>query len=198
MKIKNMIQTLKEKDPAFNHGYEIILYPFAWCMLFHSISHFLFEHNLVFLSKFVALINRFFTGIEIHPKVTIGDNFFIDHGTGVVIGETAVIGDNVTIYQCVTLGGTGKDKGDRHPKIGNNVTIGAGAKILGNIKIGDNCKVGANSVVLKEVKENSTVVGIPARVVCKSDKKRGKDCLIEEINDLKERLQELEKRVEVN
>ncbi len=190
----NMINNIKKKDPSFKHSYEIILYPFFWVMVNYRIANFLFRHNLVFLPKLIMFFARIFTGIEIHPGAKIGKNFFIDHGFGVVIGETSVIGDDVTIYQGVTLGGTGKESGDRHPKIGNGVVIGAGAKILGNIKIADNTMVGANAVVLKETDENNTYVGIPARKVCTKPETR--ECVKQDIISLKQKLAELERKLE--
>ncbi len=190
----NMIKNIKKKDPSFKHSYEIVLYPFFWVMVNYRIANFLFRHNLVFLPKLLMFFARSFTGIEIHPGATIGKNFFIDHGFGVVIGETAVIGDDVTMYQGVTLGGTGKESGDRHPKIGNGVVIGAGAKILGNIKIADNTMIGANAVVLKETVENNTYVGIPARKVCSKPETR--DCVKQDIIALKQKLDELERKLE--
>ena len=129
------------------------------------ISHFLYKKNLLFLARLISQIARFLTGIEIHPGATLGAGILIDHGMGVVIGETAELGDRITIYHGTTLGGTGKEKGKRHPTVGNNVVIGAGSKVLGNIKIGSNSKIGANSVVLDDVPEGATVVGIPGKVV---------------------------------
>ena len=134
-------------------------------------AHFFFKKKLYFIARVISQVSRFFTGIEIHPGATIGRNFFIDHGMGVVIGETCEIGDHVTVFQGVTLGGTGKEKGKRHPTIGNYAMIAAGAKVLGNITIGENAKVGSGSVVLKDVPPNSTVVGIPGRVVVKDGRK---------------------------
>lgn len=192
-----ILNTIKKKDPSFRAIYEIVLYPFFWAMLNFRIANFLYRYNFVFVSKLIMFYNRIITGIEIHPAATIGKRFFIDHGTGVVIGETSVIGDDVTLYQGVTLGGTGKDKGDRHPKIGNGVTIGAGAKVLGNIKIADNTIIGANAVVLKETVESFTYVGIPAKIVC--PKKKAEDCsnlefVKNEIADLKNRIALIEKQ----
>ena len=164
--IKSDIDAIFERDPAVNNIFEVLLtYSGLHAVLFHRFSHFLYNIGLRTLPRLISQISRFFTGIEIHPGAEIGKGFFIDHGMGVVIGETAEIGDNVTIYQGVTLGGTGKEKGKRHPTIGDEVIIGAGAKILGSINIGDNVKVGSGSVVLDNVKSNSTVVGIPGRVV---------------------------------
>ncbi len=190
----SMIKNIKKKDPSFKHSYEIVLYPFFWVMVNYRIANFFFRHNLVFLPKLIMFFARIFTGIEIHPGAKIGKNFFIDHGFGVVIGETSVIGDDVTIYQGVTLGGTGKESGDRHPKIGNGVVIGAGAKILGNIKIADNTMVGANAVVLKETVENNTYVGIPARKVC--TKPESRECVKQEVTVLREKLAELERKLQ--
>ncbi|MBQ7718693.1 MAG: serine O-acetyltransferase [Clostridia bacterium] len=160
------IKTIKERDPAARTSLEVfLLYPGIWAVIFHRLTHFLYRHKIYFLARLISQLVRFFTGIEIHPGAKIGRGLFIDHGMGVVIGETAEIGDDVTIYQGVTLGGTGKDKGKRHPTIGNNVLIGAGAKILGPFKVGDNAKIAANAVVLSEVEENSTCVGVPGRIV---------------------------------
>lgn len=153
-----------ENDPASkNVLYVILLYQGFHVMIFHRIAHFLYKKKFYFLARLISQIARFLTGIEIHPGAIIGKRLIIDHGMGVVIGETAVIGDNVTIYHGVTLGGTGKDTGKRHPTLGNNVLVGAGAKVLGPITIEDNVKVGAGAVVLKNVKKGKTVVGIPAR-----------------------------------
>ncbi len=155
-----------EKDPAAKNMLEVVLcYPGLHAVLFYRLTHKLYKRKWFVLARVISQIVRGFTGIEIHPGATIGKGLFIDHGMGIVIGETAEVGDNVTIYHGVTLGGTGKDVGKRHPTLGNNVMIGAGAKILGPINIGSNTKIGANSVVLKDIKEGSTVVGIPGRVV---------------------------------
>ena len=152
-------QNIKEKDPAARNIFEvIILYPGFHILVFHKIAHFLYRCHLVFLARLISQIGRFFTGIEIHPGAKIGRRLFIDHGMGIVIGETASIGNDCTIYHQVTLGGTGKDKYKRHPDIGNNVMVGAGAKILGPIKVGNNVKIGANSTVLKNIPDNVTVV----------------------------------------
>ena len=164
--LKYDIQAVKQNDPAARNSFEIImLYPSIHALIFHRMAHFLYKRHLFFLARLISQISRFITGIEIHPGAKIGKGLFIDHGMGVVIGETAEIGDNVTIFHGVTLGGTGKDKGKRHPTVGNNVVIGAGAKILGPIKIGDGAKIGANAVVLKEVPSKATAVGIPARII---------------------------------
>jgi serine O-acetyltransferase len=164
--LKEEINAVFERDPAARSTLEIIFcYPGFHAIIFYRISHWFWEKKFYFLGRFISHLGRFFTGIEIHPGAKIGKNFFIDHGMGVVIGETAEIGDNVTIYHGVTLGGVSLNKGKRHPTIGNNVIIGSGAKILGPFKVGDNSKIGSNSVVVKEVPPNSTVVGIPGRIV---------------------------------
>lgn len=169
--LREEINTIFERDPAARSAIEIIFcYPGFHAVLFYRIANFLWRKKFYFLGRFVSHLGRFFTGIEIHPGAKIGKNFFIDHGMGVVIGETAEIGDNVTMYHGVTLGGVSLNKGKRHPTIGNNVVIGSGAKILGPFKVGDNSKIGSNSVVVKEVPPNSTVVGIPGRIVS-GDKK---------------------------
>lgn len=164
--IKYDVAAVKERDPAAKGTVEVVLlYSGVHAILAYRISHKLYLSRHYLSARAVSQLARFFTGIEIHPGATIGKGLFIDHGMGVVIGETAEIGDNCTLYQGVTLGGTGKDIGKRHPTLGNNVMVGAGAKVLGPIKISDNSKVAANAVVLKEVPENSTAVGIPAKVV---------------------------------
>ena len=151
-RIRKDIQVVFERDPAARSVLEIILtYPGVHAIILHRFAHFLYKRKLFLLARIISQVSRFLTGIEIHPGAVIGHGFFIDHGMGVVIGETTEIGDNVTIYQGVTLGGTGKEKGKRHPTIGNNVVISAGAKVLGSIKIGNNVKIGAGSVVLKDV-----------------------------------------------
>ena len=160
------IKTIYDKDPAARNIFEVILlYPGFHALLAYRIAHKLRKWKIPFVPRLISQLARFFTGIEIHPGATIGKNFFIDHGMGVVIGETTIIGDDVLIYQGVTLGGTGKDQGKRHPTIGNAVTVGAGAKVLGNITIGDFTNIGAGSVVIDDVPEHSTVVGIPGRIV---------------------------------
>jgi serine O-acetyltransferase len=164
--IREQIDTIFREDPAAKSIIEIVLcYPGFHAILLHRLSHSLYRMGVPLLPRVISQIGRFITGIEIHPGATIGRRFFIDHGMGVVIGETAEIGDDVLIYQGVTLGGTGKEKGKRHPTLGNHVVIGTGAKVLGNIKLGDYVKVGAGSVVVKPVPEHSTVVGIPGRIV---------------------------------
>ncbi|WP_277232599.1 serine O-acetyltransferase EpsC [Romboutsia timonensis] len=165
-KIKKDIEYIMENDPAARTKLEVfLLYPSIHARLAHMISHFLYKKNLLFLARLISQIARFLTGIEIHPGATLGAGILIDHGMGVVIGETAELGDRITIYHGTTLGGTGKEKGKRHPTVGDNVVIGAGSKVLGNIKIGSNSKIGANSVVLDDVPEGATVVGIPGKVV---------------------------------
>ena len=164
-RIKEEIAIIRQRDPAIHSSMEVFLYPSFKVMLHYRIAHRLYEKKHYFLARWVSQRGVRKTGIEIHPGAQIGKGFFIDHGNGVIIGETAVIGDNVTLYQGVTLGGTGKEQGKRHPTVGNNVMISAGAKVLGSFKIGDNSKIGAGSVVLEEVPPNSTVVGVPGRVV---------------------------------
>ena len=165
-KIKKDIEYIMENDPAARTKLEVfLLYPSIHARLAHMISHFLYKKNLLFLARLISQIARFLTGIEIHPGATLGAGILIDHGMGVVIGETAELGDRITIYHGTTLGGTGKEKGKRHPTVGDNVVIGAGSKVLGNIKIGSNSKIGANSVVLDDVPGGATVVGIPGKVV---------------------------------
>ncbi len=178
--LKYDLNRILEEDPAARSKIEVfLLYPSVNALIAYRLAHKLYNHKLFFLARLISQLSRFFTGIEIHPGAKIGRGLFIDHGMGVVIGETAEVGDNVTIYHGVTLGGTGKDKGKRHPTVGNNVIIGAGAKVLGPIYIGDNVKIGANSVVLKDINNNSTAVGIPAKVIKKTEAK------IIEIKDIK-------------
>ena len=165
-KIKEDIKVIYEKDPAANNIAEVIFcYPGFQALLMHRIAHKLAYWKVPFLPRFISYWTRIFTGIEIHPGATIGKGFFIDHGMGVVIGETAIIGDDCVMYQGVVLGGTGKEKGKRHPTIGNNVMISSGAKILGPFKVGDNSRIAAGAVVLHDIPANSTAVGVPAKVV---------------------------------
>lgn len=159
--IKNQITIIKQNDPAIHNTLEAILYPSFKANIWHQIAKYFYNKNHYFIARYISERTKRKTGIEIHPGAKIGNNLFIDHGMGVVIGETAEIGDNVVIFHGATLGGTGKEVGKRHPTIGNNVMIGAGAKVLGNVRIGDNCKIGANAVVLKDIDDNKTVVGIP-------------------------------------
>jgi len=164
--IKQDLQAVFDRDPAATGTLEVVLtYAGFHALLAYRVSHRLRRWGIPLLPRMISQLARWLTGIEIHPAAVIGKGFFIDHGMGVVIGETAEIGDYVTLFQGVTLGGTGKEHGKRHPTIGNHVVIGAGAKILGGIKVGDNVKIGANSVVLKSVPPNSTVIGVPARII---------------------------------
>lgn len=165
-RISQDLEVVFERDPAATSRFEVILtYAGFHALLAYRVSHWLWQKRIPFLPRALSQFARWVTGIEIHPGATIGTGFFIDHGMGVVVGETAEIGDYVTLFQGVTLGGTGKERGKRHPTVGNHVVIGAGAKILGAIRIGDNVKIGANSVVLKSVPPHSTVIGVPARII---------------------------------
>ncbi len=157
---KNLINVIKKRDPAIHSNLEVLVYPFFKVYIYYKIAHFLYLHKFYFLARLLSEKAKKRTGIEIHPGAEIGKNFFIDHGMGVVIGETTIIGDNVMLYHGVTLGGTGKEKEKRHPTIKNNVTIGAGSIILGNITIGENAVIGAGSIVLKDVADSQVVVGI--------------------------------------
>ena len=166
MGLRYDIKAIKDRDPAARNAFEIfMLYPGLHAVMWHRPAHWLYKHKWYFLARMISQCTKFWTGIEIHPGATIGKGVFIDHGSGVVIGETAEVGDNCTIYQNATLGGTGKDVGKRHPTIGKNVMIGAGAKILGPFTVGDNSKIAANAVVLSEVPPNTTCVGVPAKPV---------------------------------
>ena len=166
------IRTVKDRDPAAKSAMEVLLlYPGLHALVIYRISHALWQWRLPIVPRWLSQAARFWTGVEIHPAAAIGKNLFIDHGMGVVIGETAIVGDNVLLYQGVTLGGTGKETGKRHPTVGNNVVVGTGAKILGNITIGDNSYIGANAVVIKDVPPNSTVVGIPGRITKQEGRK---------------------------
>lgn len=169
--IKNEIRVIRERDPAIHSNMEVFLYPSFRVMLHYRVAHKLYKKGHYFLARWVSQRGVRRTGIEIHPGAEIGENFFIDHGNGVIIGETAVVGNNVTLYQGVTLGGTGKEHGKRHPTIGDNVMISAGAKIIGSFKVGENSKIGAGSVVIEEVPPNCTVVGVPGRVVKHNNQK---------------------------
>jgi serine O-acetyltransferase len=192
--LRNDVKSAFEHDPAAVNTLEILLaYPGFHARQFHRIAHTLFKWHIPFLPRFISHISRFLTGIEIHPGATIGEGFFIDHGMGVVIGETSVIGDNVTLYQGVTLGGTSHLRAKRHPTLGNNVVVGVGAQLIGDITIGENSKVGAGSVVVSSVPANATVVGVPGRVVAV----RNPDSdTVERLPDpVGERLQALEKKV---
>ncbi|MDE7267217.1 MAG: serine O-acetyltransferase [Lachnospiraceae bacterium] len=169
--IKNEIRVIRERDPAIHSNMEVFLYPSFKVMLHYRVAHKLYKNGHYFLARWISQRAVRKTGIEIHPGAVIGENFFIDHGNGVIIGETAVVGNNVTLYQGVTLGGTGKEHGKRHPTIGDNVMISAGAKIIGSFKVGENSKVGAGSVVIEEVPPNCTVVGVPGRVVRRNNQR---------------------------
>ncbi len=197
-RMREDIDVVFEQDPAARTYLEVILtYSGLHAIIAHRIAHRFFKWKLYFIARMVSQISRFFTGIEIHPGAIIGRRFFIDHGMGVVIGETCEIGDNVTIYQGVTLGGTGHEKGKRHPTIKDNVLIAAGAKVLGNITIHKNSKVGAGSVVLKEVPEGATVVGIPGRIVKQNGKRISQKLDHHMLPDpVLDRLQELQKEVD--
>ncbi len=193
-RIKEDIAVVFEQDPAARSSIEVILtYSGLHAIWFHRIAHFLFRHKRFFLARVISQFSRFMTGVEIHPGAKIGNRLFIDHGMGVVIGETCEIGDNVTIFQGVTLGGTGKEKGKRHPTVKDNALIASGAKVLGSIVIGENAKIGAGSVVLKDVPANSTVVGIPGRVKVQDGIKIKKDLNHCDLPDpVADRLKEME------
>jgi serine O-acetyltransferase len=198
------IKSIRQRDPAARSDLEVLLaYPGLHALMFHRVSSRLFRAGYPLLARIVSHVGRFFTGIEIHPAATIGKRLFIDHGMGVVIGETAVIGDDVTLYQAVTLGGTGKERGKRHPTLGNRVVVGVGAKILGAVEIGDDAKIGGGAVVLRNVPRNTTAVGVPARAVSWTDPHSGETCRMESLPDpqqdsmlaLIQRVEELEARV---
>ncbi len=169
--IRNEINVIRERDPAIHSDMEVFLYPSFKVMLHYRVAHKLYQKKHYFLARWISQRAVRKTGIEIHPGAQIGENFFIDHGNGVIIGETAIVGNNVTLYQGVTLGGTGKEHGKRHPTIGDNVMISAGAKVLGSFTVGENSKIGAGSVVIEEVPPNCTVVGVPGRVVKRNNQK---------------------------
>ena len=202
--VRETVQTVKERDPAARSNAEVLLlYSGVHAIMAHRVSHHLYQKGHYFAARAVSQAARYVTGVEIHPAATIGKRFFIDHGMGVVIGETAEIGDNCTIYQGVTLGGTGKDVGKRHPTLGDNVMVGAGAKVLGPVKIGSNSKIAANAVVLHPVPDNSTAVGIPAKVVKRDgmrvrndlDQVHIPDPVAQELARLEAYVEALEKRV---
>ncbi len=205
--LREEVTSIKERDPAARSALEVVLcYSGVHALWFHRVNHWLWSHGCYLAARWLSEVARVMTGIEIHPAAQIGSRLFIDHGMGAVIGETAVIGDDVTLYQGVTLGGTGKEEGKRHPTIGDRVVVGAGAKILGNIRVGDNCRVGAGSVVLRDVPNDSTIVGVPGHIIFRqgkrvviTDPKQINDPLSEalsavasQVKDLKERLQKLE------
>jgi serine O-acetyltransferase len=199
--IKKDIKATFDHDPAAVSTLEILLaYPGFHARQYHRLAHTLFKWRVPVLPRLISHISRFCTGIEIHPGATIGDGFFVDHGMGVVIGETSVIGDNVTLYQGVTLGGTSQQRKKRHPTLGNNVVVGVGAQVIGDITIGDNAKVGAGSVVISSVPPNATVVGVPGRVVAMRNPdtatvEKLPDPVGERLDKLEERINELEKRL---
>lgn len=205
--IREDVATVLERDPAAKSSLEVFLcYSGLHAVWFYRINHWLWNHRLFLLGRFLSQIARFLTAIEIHPGAKVGRRLFIDHGLGVVIGETAIVGDDVTLYQGVTLGGTGKEHGKRHPTLEDSVVVGSGAKILGNITVGRNCRIGAGSVVLRNVPEDSTVVGVPGHIIFRegkrvviTDPKQINDPLSEalasvvtEVNKLRERVQQLE------
>ncbi len=186
--VREDIAAVFESDPAARSYFEVLFcYPGLHAVWSHHLSHWLWLHGMRFPARFNSQVARLLTGIEIHPGAEIGRRLFIDHGSGVVIGETAIVGDDVTLYQGVTLGGTGKEKGKRHPTIGNNVSIGSGGKVLGNITIGDNCRVGAGSVVLRSVPANSTIVGVPGHIVLRD----GKRVVITDPKDIRDPLSDV-------
>jgi len=186
--VREDVGAVFESDPAARSYLEVLTcYPGLHAVWFHHLSHWLWRHGMRLLARFVSQVARFLTGIEIHPGAEIGRRLFIDHGMGTVIGETAIVGDDVTLYQGVTLGGTGKEKGKRHPTLGNNISIGSGAKLLGNIVIGDNCRVGAGSVVLRNVPANSTIVGVPGHIVLRD----GKRVVITDPKDIRDPLSDV-------
>ena len=205
--IGEQIKVIKEKDPAIKSGIEVILYPSFWANINHAIGHFFYKRRLFFLARVVSQTSRFLTGIEIHPGAKIGKGFFIDHGMGVVIGETCEIGNNVLIYQGVTLGGTGKETGKRHPTIGDNVLIGSGVKVLGPIVVGNDVRIGSGSVVLRDVPDGVTAVGVPAKWHTKNigddmspsdtlDQLKVTDIVEEELLRLQKRIEDLELLIE--
>lgn len=186
--VREDVAVVFESDPAARSYAEVLIcYPGLHAVWAHHLSHWLWRHALYFLARLNSQFARLLTGIEIHPGAELGRRLFIDHGTGTVIGETAIVGDDVTLYQGVTLGGTGKEKGKRHPTLGNNISIGSGAKLLGNITIGDNCRVGAGSVVLRSVPANSTIVGVPGHIVLRD----GKRVVITDPKDIRDPLSDV-------
>lgn len=203
--VKEEIEIIKERDPAIKSSAEVFLYPSFRAILGYRISHRLYKKKHYFLARWYSQRTARKTGIEIHPGAEIGKGLFIDHGHGVIIGETSIVGDNVTLYQGVTLGGTGKEKGKRHPTIGDNVMISAGAKVLGSFTVGENSKIGAGSVVLSPVPPDSTVVGVPGRVVKRDNKRVPREELNQtdlpdpvncDIECLQKRVEELERLIE--
>jgi len=203
-RMKEDIETIFENDPAARSWFEVVFtYSGLHALWAHRVAHWFYKRRWYTIARVISQISRFMTGIEIHPGAVIGRRFFIDHGMGVVIGETCEIGDDVVLYQGVTLGGTGKEKGKRHPTIGNNVVIASGAKVLGSFTVGDNSRIGANAVVLNEVPANSTVVGIKARIVKRDGVRVDKldhanipDPIIDMFRQLQQQVEELKKEVE--
>ena len=215
--LRRDIKAVFERDPAAKSVLEVLLcYPGLHAITMHRVAHFFYSKKLFLFARMVSQFSRFITGIEIHPGARIGEGLFIDHGAGVVIGETAAIGNNVTLYQGVTLGGTGKEKGKRHPTIGDNVVISTGAKVLGSFTVGENSKIGAGSVVLKTVPPGSTVVGVPGKIVMREGRRvedaggfvidlrhdqlpdpvsEMMSCMLLNIEQLEKRIRELEQRV---
>ena len=201
---REYVASVFDRDPAAKSWIEVVLcYPGLHALWAHRVNHWLWTHHLQLLARFFSQGARLLTGIEIHPGAQIGRRFFIDHGMGVVIGETTIIGDDVTLYQGVTLGGTGKEKGKRHPTLGNNVVVGGGAKILGNVTVGENCRVGAGSVVLSDVPDNSTIVGVPGHIIFRdgkrvviTDPREIRDPLSDALAALAAQVQKLEDTVE--
>jgi serine O-acetyltransferase len=204
MAIRENIASIRERDPAARSTLEVLLcYAGLHAVWLHRFHHWLWKHHLPLFARWLSECARVITGIEIHPGAEIGRRLFIDHGMGVVIGETSVIGDDVTLYQGVTLGGTGKEKGKRHPTLGNGVVVGAGAKILGNIRVGNNCRVGAGSVVLRDVPDDSTIVGVPGHIIFRhgkrvviTDPKQINDPLSEALSAVATQVRELRQRVQ--
>ena len=202
-RLREDIRSIRERDPAARSGLEVfLLYSGLHAVIYHRIAHFFYRHNLRFLARLISQTSRFLTGVEIHPGARIGRGLFIDHGSGVVIGETCEIGDDVTIYQGVTLGGTGKETGKRHPTIGDGVVIGSGARILGPFRVGNGAKIAASAVVLEEVPEDATAVGVPARIVRIQGKKvpdfdqvHVPDPVAQELCAMRRHIDRLEKRI---
>lgn len=204
--INEEIQVIRERDPAIKTSAEVLLYPCFWAILNYRMAHKLYKSGHYFWARWISQRSRRKTGIEIHPGATIGKGLFIDHGSGVIIGETTIIGDNVTLYQGVTLGGTGKEQGKRHPTLEDNVMVSAGAKILGSFTIGENSKVGAGSVVLQPVPPNCTVVGVPGRIVKKDNVRIPRsdldqvdlpDPVLDAISELREENNKLREELEI-
>ncbi len=203
--LRQDISAIRERDPAARNSMEVLLlYSGLHALMLHRPAHWLYRHHMFFLARLISQFSRFLTGVEIHPGAQLGRGILIDHGSGVVIGETAVVGDGCTIYQGVTLGGTGKEKGKRHPTLGKNVLVGAGARILGPFEVGDNCKVAANAVLLEPLQENSTAVGVPARAVRIAGKKVDNtqldqvhipDPVAQELCRMRMQIEQLEKRI---